>query len=130
GRNAVHEMARIVDLLETTYATQLRRRRHPLLGRATVNVGFIHGGVQANIVPAQCSITVDRRTLPGDTDTGVWREVRALLRKNDLHATMAVANPAPCLPLETAPRLPLVRQFLRSLGQAKPIGVNYFCDAS
>src|SRR5437667_352318 len=31
GRNAVHEMARIVDLLQTKYAKQLRRRRHPLL---------------------------------------------------------------------------------------------------
>ncbi len=43
GRNAVHEMARIVDLLETKYAAQLRRRRHPLLGHATVNVGAIAG---------------------------------------------------------------------------------------
>src|SRR5207249_4700788 len=33
GRNAVHAMARIVDLLETRYAAQLRRRRHPLLGQ-------------------------------------------------------------------------------------------------
>ncbi len=32
GKNAVHEMARIVDLLETGYAARLRRRRHPLLG--------------------------------------------------------------------------------------------------
>src|SRR6185436_4861163 len=30
GRNAVHEMARIVDLLQTTYADRLRRRKHPL----------------------------------------------------------------------------------------------------
>ena len=130
GRNAVHEMARIVDLLETAYAAQLRRRRHPLLGRATVNVGTIHGGVQANIVPAHCAITVDRRTLPGETDAGVWREVRALLRKNGLHATMAATKAAARLPLETDARLPLVRQFLLSIGQAKPAGVDYFCDAS
>jgi acetylornithine deacetylase/succinyl-diaminopimelate desuccinylase-like protein len=44
GKNAVHEMARIVDLLETDYAARLRRRRHPLLGSATVNVGTIRGG--------------------------------------------------------------------------------------
>ena len=34
GQNAVHEMARIVDALETDYAARLRRRRHPLLGTA------------------------------------------------------------------------------------------------
>jgi len=51
GRNAVHAMARVVDLLETKYAAQLRRCRHPLLGRPTINVGSIRGGTQANIVP-------------------------------------------------------------------------------
>ena len=58
-------MARVVCLLETDYARRLRRRRHPLLGHATVNVGVIAGGTQPNIVPASCRVTVDRRTLPG-----------------------------------------------------------------
>ena len=57
GQNAVHEMARIVDTLETDYAARLRRRRHPLLGVATVNVGMISGGAQPNIVPDRCVIT-------------------------------------------------------------------------
>src|SRR6266478_1308404 len=51
GRNAVHTMARIVNLLQTEYAAKLRRRRHPLLGCATVSVGTICGGAQTNIVP-------------------------------------------------------------------------------
>lgn len=130
GRNAVHEMARIVDLLETKYAASLRKRRHPLLRHATVNVGAIAGGVQANIVPDHCSIMVDRRMLPGETDELVWRELKALLRQNRLQATLANLKAAPCLPLETDPGLPLVRQFMRSVGQAKPAGVDYFCDAS
>jgi len=65
GKNAVHEMARIVDLIETVYAAQLRKRRHHLLGTATVNVGRITGGTQPNIVPERCVIAVDRRLLPG-----------------------------------------------------------------
>src|SRR4029434_6869995 len=44
GRNAVHTMSRIVDALETDYAARLRRHKHPLLGRATINVGAISGG--------------------------------------------------------------------------------------
>lgn len=130
GRNAVHAMARIVDLLETHYAAQLRRRRHRLLGCATVSVGVIAGGTQANIVPDQCSILVDRRTLPGETETGVRREISALLRRKNLKASLANGKLAPCLPLETNPRLPLVAHFLHSMGQTKPAGVNYFCDAS
>jgi acetylornithine deacetylase/succinyl-diaminopimelate desuccinylase-like protein len=130
GRNAVHEMARIVDLLETEYAEQLRKRRHPLLGHGTINVGRIEGGVQANIVPAQCSIIIDRRTLPGETDAGVWREIRAMLKRRGLNATQANTKGMPCLPLETDWKQPLVREFLRRAGQAKPAGADYFCDAS
>ena len=130
GKNAVHEMARIVDLLETDYAARLRRRRHPLLGSATVNVGTIRGGEQPNIVPDRCAITIDRRTLPGETESGVRREIAAMLRAKKLPAKISSTKLAPCLPLETNPKLPLVRQFLRSVGQTRPMGVDFFCDAA
>jgi succinyl-diaminopimelate desuccinylase len=130
GKNAVHEMARIVDMLETDYAARLRLRRHPLLGTATVNVGMISGGAQPNIVPDRCIITIDRRTLPGETESGVRREIAALLRAKKLPAKISSTKLAPCLPLETNPKLPLVRQFLRSAGQTRPMGVDFFCDAA
>jgi acetylornithine deacetylase len=130
GQNAVHEMARIVDVLETDYAARLRRRRHPLLGTATVNVGTIHGGTQPNIVPDRCTITIDRRTLPGETESGVRREIAALLRAKKLPAKISSKKLAPCLPLETSSKLPLVRHFLRSVGQTRPAGVDFFCDAA
>jgi acetylornithine deacetylase len=130
GKNAVHEMARIVDMLETDYAVRLRRRRHPLLGNGTVNVGMISGGAQPNIVPDRCTITIDRRTLPGETETSVRREIAALLLAKKLPAKISSTKLAPCLPLETSPKLPLVRRFLRSVGQARPAGVDFFCDAA
>jgi len=130
GRNAVHAMARIVDLMQTAYAAQLRHRRHPLLGCATVSVGAICGGTQPNIVPDRCTILFDRRTLPGETEAGVRREIMAALRRKHLQAAFVENDLPPCLPLETNPRLPLVARFLRSVGQRKPVGVRYFCDAS
>jgi acetylornithine deacetylase/succinyl-diaminopimelate desuccinylase-like protein len=130
GRNAIHTMARIVDLLQTTYAKELRRRRHPLLGCATVSVGAICGGTQANIVPDRCTILIDRRTLPGETSAGVRREFMAALRRRNLQAAFVEKRLPDCLPLETNPKLPLVARFLESVGQRKPVGVRYFCDAS
>jgi acetylornithine deacetylase/succinyl-diaminopimelate desuccinylase-like protein len=130
GKNAVHEMARIVDLLETSYAAQLRKARHPLLGQATVNVGSIAGGTQPNIVPAQCAITVDRRTLPGETEASVRAGIRKLLRQHGLRAQLGVARDAPCLPLQTDPRLPLVQRLFAVAGQTQSEGVDYFCDAA
>jgi acetylornithine deacetylase len=130
GKNAIHEMARIVDLLETDYAAQLRKRKHPLLGSATVNVGTISGGTQPNIVPDFCKISVDRRTLPGETDAGVRREISGLLKANSLSANISSAKLAPALPLETNHKLPLVQQFFKRVGQTKPLGVHFFCDAA
>jgi acetylornithine deacetylase len=130
GRNAVLAMARIVVALETDYAAQLRQRRHPLLGPGTVNVGTISGGTQPNIVPDHCIILIDRRTLPGETEAGVQREITRLLRSQKLAATISSVKQAPCPPLETEVRRPLVQAFLRAAGQARPAGVNYFCDAA
>jgi acetylornithine deacetylase/succinyl-diaminopimelate desuccinylase-like protein len=130
GKNAVHEMARVVEVLETVYAAQLRKRKHPLLGAGTVNVGKISGGTQPNIVPDACVISIDRRTLPGETEAKVKGEIAALLKAKKLGATISSAKAVPALPLETNPKLPLVRQFFRSVGQARPAGVDYFCDAS
>jgi len=130
GRNAVHAMARIVDWIETDYAAQLARRKHPLLGTATVNVGKISGGTQPNIVPDQCVISVDRRLLPGETPAGVRKEITDLLRAKGWPAQLTTAKLAPAVALETDPALPLVHQFLVSLGQRKTVGVHYFCDAA
>ena len=129
GKNAVHEMARIVDLLESGYARQLRRR-HPLLGTPTINIGFIQGGTQPNIVPASCVAGADRRTLPGETEPSVRAEMNAWLRRHGLRAALTSDKSAHCPPLETDPRLPLVQQFLQTARQKRPAGVDYFCDAS
>jgi acetylornithine deacetylase/succinyl-diaminopimelate desuccinylase family protein len=131
GRNAVHEMARIVDWLQTDYAASLKRRRaHPLLGNPTVNVGVICGGTQANIVPDHCTITVDRRTLPGETEASVRREIKKFLHSKNLSTEIADTKLAPALALETNHKLPLVREFLASVGQTKPLGVHFYCDAA
>ncbi|PWU11626.1 MAG: peptidase [Verrucomicrobia bacterium] len=161
GRNAIRMMAQVVEILEGDYAEKLRQRTHPLLGHATVNVGSINGGVQANIVPDSCAILLDRRTLPGETEAGVVREIGAFLRtglnhslrtssssssssskpiakratrnssaNEELNFTITGGKDAPCLPLETDPTLPLVKQFLANAAQHRPVGVHYFCDAS
>jgi succinyl-diaminopimelate desuccinylase len=130
GKNAVHEMACIVDLLETDYAQQLRRRRHPLLGPATISVGSIRGGTQPNIVPASCIASADRRTLPGENDRQVCAEIDKLLRKKGLCAKIDSEKPSDCAPMETDPRLPLVHGLLKIARQRKPVGVKFFCDAS
>ena len=130
GRNAIFEMARVVEVLETDYARRLKKQKHRLLGAGTVNVGKISGGTQPNIVPDHCVISIDRRTLPGETEAGVRREIARLLAAKKLPVKISSSKLAPALPLETDPRLPLVQEFLRAAKQIRPVGVDYFCDAA
>jgi acetylornithine deacetylase len=130
GVNAVHRMARVVELLETDYAAGLRAKRHPLLGPATVNVGMISGGRQPNIVPDHCSIRIDRRTIPGESDLQVKREIVHFLRQHQAPVRLVdtkLDEPAP--PLETSVELPFVRRFLDAAGQSQAAGVDFFTDA-
>jgi len=130
GRNAVHAMARAIDLLETKYARSLKRRKHPIMGSPTINVGMVRGGTQPNIVPDRCEIQVDRRTIPGETDAEVLREIIIFLRNADLDVKLINSKERPCLPMETDPATPLVRDLMNLVHQKKPVGADFFCDAS
>ena len=130
GHNAIRDMARVVELLEGPYAKELRRRNHPLLGRPTINVGTIHGGVQPNVVPDACRITVDRRMLPAEDEAEVRREILAHFQAAGLRAKLVDLRGVPCPALETSPELPLVRNLLRVARQRVSTGVDYFCDAA
>jgi succinyl-diaminopimelate desuccinylase len=63
GVNAIQHMARVIDEF-----SQIRfRKLHEVLGAPTFNVGTIAGGSKVNMVPKQCEIEIDRRTIPGET---------------------------------------------------------------
>lgn len=60
------------DRLEATPA-------HPLVGHGTVRVATITGGVDAATVAPACTLTIERRSLPGETPDTVEAELRATL---------------------------------------------------
>lgn len=130
GVNAIHEAAKLVQFLETEYRAHLNQNKHPLLGPGTINVGDIRGGFQANIVPDLCSLTADRRTIPGKTDAAILRELKAMLKARGIKATIESGKTFPCLPLETDDQMFLVQSLMKTCRQRKGIGVDYFCDAS
>ncbi len=130
GHNAIEEMAKVVAALGGPYASRLRSSPHPLLGRRTINVGTIQGGHQPNIVPDRCRISIDRRTLPGEDEKSVARELRALFKSRGIRASLSNMRGGACVALETDVTLPLVRGLMKTAGQRLPVGVDYFCDAA
>lgn len=110
GRNAIHGAARAVEAIRGL-DRELAAHEHPLLGRAAWSVGTIHGGTSTAMVPAACTISLDRRLLPGQTGAHALVEVeRALeglaLEDDGLRARAELLMEIPSF--EVAPGDPLV----------------------
>jgi len=72
GVNAISKAARAVTRLEQfTFDVP----PHPVLGRATLNVGTIAGGLNVNSVPDAATIGIDIRTIPGQPHAAVLRRL-------------------------------------------------------
>jgi succinyl-diaminopimelate desuccinylase len=62
GDNAIYKAARAALALE---AFDFSGDAHPVLGRPTVNVGWMRGGLNVNSVPDEARLGVDVRLVPG-----------------------------------------------------------------
>jgi succinyl-diaminopimelate desuccinylase len=92
GVNAIYKAAQAVNALEQF---DFGVPAHPLMGRATLNVGTIRGGINVNSVPDDAVIGIDIRTIPGQSHSellfclrrhlGVDMEVTPFLDVESLH---------------------------------------------
>ncbi len=78
GINAIMAMKQVLDKLENY---QVPAEPHPLLGPCSMSVNTITGGQAMNIVPDQCTIGVDIRTLPGQNHDALLADIERLLTK-------------------------------------------------
>jgi len=79
GKNAIYAAARLALTMESHCAELMKGPRHQSLGTATLNVGVIKGGTQANSVPDLCSFTLERRLLPGEDLQAAESSIRKAL---------------------------------------------------
>lgn len=83
GVNAIFGAARVLDRIATAHR-EIRSRRHPLVGSASLTVTRISGGVADNVVPDACEIMLDRRMIPGEREADAIGEIEALLHAAEL----------------------------------------------
>ncbi len=74
GVNPIAHAAAAVRRLERPLA-----RFHPAVGHPVLSVNRIQAGVANNQVPAECTLTIDRRLVPGETRESVVAEIEAEL---------------------------------------------------
>lgn len=127
GVNAIYKAARAALRLE---AFDFGLPEHPILGRPTVNVGTISGGLNVNSVPDLVRIGIDLRSIPGlDHDALLVRVGKTLGAEIDLKSTLDASW------VWTDPGEPWVGEAFSLitpfLGETpEPRSVSYFTDAS
>ncbi len=84
GVDAIAHMGRFLSELEGLGMVLAARTGHALLGTGSVHASLIEGGQELSSYPELCRLQVERRTIPGETEAGVIREIVELLDR--LHA--------------------------------------------
>lgn len=103
GVDAIVKAGPVLTALEELDG-RLGESHHPLLGRGSVHASLIRGGSDLATYPENCTIGLERRTLPGEGAAEVERELAQLL------ARCREADPV----LQAASRTLLVREPLET----------------
>ncbi len=112
GIDAIAKAGRFLTAIEEWSDRLIAGPKHPFLGTGSVHASVIRGGVEASSYPAECRITIERRTVPGETGDSVRDELAAIL------GGIATAHPGflyrvePGLvrsPFEADPEAPIVQ---------------------
>lgn len=76
GDNAIVKMAKVIGDLEHF---RFPVESHAIMGKPTMNVGTIRGGLNTNSVPDEARITLDTRTVPGIDHGHLCKSLQLLL---------------------------------------------------
>jgi succinyl-diaminopimelate desuccinylase len=127
GVNAVYKAARAVSKLEEF---GFNVAPHAVMGSPTLNVGWMHGGLNVNSVPDKAEIGIDIRSIPGQRHARIAEEIAAALGSDVDVATLVDVES-----VWTDPADPWMRQVFATYkavqGTAPTVKTApYFTDAS
>ena len=132
GVDAILKMGAVLRELEAL-DRELAQRTHPLLGRGSLHASLIAGGVELSSYPAQCTLSVERRTLPGETGADIEAELEACW---SAAAPPTPSSSRPSAPCWCATRSRSTRRRARRLLPRPPArppqigGGSYWADSS
>lgn len=138
GMDAIAKAGRFLVALEGWDRRLRANPTHPRLGSGSVHASLIQGGQELSSYPAECRISLERRTVPGETGDSVAAELRAIL--DDIAATdpafraelhRGLVRP----PFEVAGGAPVVQAIqaaaTRRMGQMPPLrGEPFWTDCA
>lgn len=138
GLDAILKMGPVLAGLETLQQALQFNPPHPRLGHASLHASLIQGGQELSTYPERCTLSIERRTLPGETPAVVEAEMQAILQRQSqvdpgFHALLRTGISRS--PLETPEEAGIVQAVSSAganvLGQPLELsGVAYWTDAA
>lgn len=138
GVDAIVKMGKILTEIDRLDQRLRANPTHSLLGSGSLHASLISGGQELSSYPERCLLSVERRTLPGETPASVEAELLGIIdevRRSDpsLHAT--VRRGIDRSPLETREDEQIVQAIqaasVQVLHRPSPIsGVPFWTDAA
>lgn len=136
GVNAVLHMNELINRLKEYQFAYTEK--HRLLGEPTLVISSINGGVSTNVVPDNCKITVDMRTIPEVDHNQVIVDIHNIITSlentlDNFKAEVRVKNNLP--PVECGEENQFVEMALKVneelTGESQTeLGVNYYTEGS
>ena len=133
GVDAIVQSAPVLAALGALDEELTARPPHAMLGRGSVHAGTIQGGSETSSYPASCTITVERRTLPGETEATFAGELDTLLSRLTVDASFATGLSREPFAIEVEHELvALTRELAADELGAPPklAGAPYWTDAA
>ena len=80
GENAILKMNKVIGQLERfDWQHQCGVECHHVMGKPTMNIATVHGGLNTNSVPDSATLTIDVRTVPGIDHVHLCRSIQSLI---------------------------------------------------
>lgn len=123
GEDAIVRMGEVLTGLGRL-AESLLDGSHPLLGSGSVHASLITGGAELSTYPESCVLSLERRTVPGETPALVESQVGEIAAGAEVRTTFVRE------PFEVARDEPIVKSVLRHAGDPEVAGVPFWADSA
>ncbi|MBM7714690.1 succinyl-diaminopimelate desuccinylase [Bacillus thermophilus] len=136
GINAIVHMSELIERLK--HFSFSYEKEHKLLGKPTLTISTVNGGIKTNLVPDQCKVTIDIRTIPEIKHGNIIKDIKEILKDLEMKiahfkAELKIINDLPALENERdSDFVSLALELNKELNkiEAEEKGANYYTDAS
>jgi acetylornithine deacetylase len=137
GVDAITHAGLLLAELDELESNRASGATHRLLGRGSLHASTIEGGTGMSTYPERCSLTIERRTIPGESVGGALLEINNACdsvrnRRAEFDATVKLRTAQ--LPSDVAVDAPIVQRLARAMEreafQARIEGLSAWTDAA